>query len=73
MFLRSSGIDRKIPLLRTVNGQKAFSYHEVKFWNGLERELLRGNLPVNSKESEECSIKSIFPFFSYFIMLHTVL
>ena len=36
-FLRSSGTDLKIPLLKTINGQKAFSYRGPKLWNSLER------------------------------------
>ena len=34
--LRSSGNDLKIPLLKTTNGQKAFSYRCAKLWNSLE-------------------------------------
>ena len=36
-FLRSSETDLKIPLLKTINGQKAFSYRGPKLWNSLER------------------------------------
>ena len=36
-FLRSSETDLKIPLLKTINGQKAFSYRSPKLWNGLQR------------------------------------
>ena len=36
-FLRSSETDLKIPLLKTINGQKAFPYHGAKLWNSLER------------------------------------
>ena len=36
-FLRSSETDLKIPLLKTINGQKAFSYRGAKLWNSLER------------------------------------
>ena len=36
-FLRSSETDLKIPLLKTINGQKAFSYRGAKLWNNLER------------------------------------
>ena len=36
-FLRSSETDLKIPLLKTINGQKAFSYRGAKLWNCLER------------------------------------
>ena len=36
-FLRSSETDLKIPLLKTINGQKAFSYRGPKLWNGLQR------------------------------------
>ena len=35
--LRSSETDLKIPLLKTINGQKAFSYRGAKLWNSLER------------------------------------
>ena len=34
--LRSSGTDLKTPVLRTINGQKAFSYRGARLWNGLE-------------------------------------
>ena len=37
-FLRSSQTDLKIPLLKTINGQKAFSYRGPKLWNGLQRD-----------------------------------
>ena len=36
-FLRSSETDLKIPLLKTINGQKALSYCGPKLWNSLER------------------------------------
>ena len=36
-FLRSSETDLKIPLLKTISGQKAFSYRGPKLWNSLER------------------------------------
>ena len=36
-FLHSSETDLKIPLLKTINGQKAFSYRGPKLWNSLER------------------------------------
>ena len=36
-FLRSSETDLKVPLLKTVNGQKASSYCGPKPWNSLER------------------------------------
>ena len=36
-LLRSSETDLKIPLLKTINGQKAFSYRGAKLWNSLER------------------------------------
>ena len=36
--LRSSETDLRLPLLKTVNGQKAFSYHGAKLWNSLEKE-----------------------------------
>ena len=36
-FLRSSETDLKLPLLKTINGQKAFSYRGAKLWNRLER------------------------------------
>ena len=36
-FLRSSETDLKIRLLKTINGQKAFSYRSPKLWNGLQR------------------------------------
>ena len=36
-FLRSSETDLKIPLLKTINGQKAFSYRGAKLWNCLAR------------------------------------
>ena len=36
-FLRSSETDLKIPLLKMINGQKAFSYRGPKLWNSLER------------------------------------
>ena len=36
-FLRSTETDLKIPLLKTINGQKAFSYRGPKLWNGLQR------------------------------------
>ena len=32
-FLRSSETDIKIPLLKSINGQKAFSYRCVRQWN----------------------------------------
>ena len=38
-FLRSSETDLKIPLLKTMNGQKAFSYRGPKLWNGLQRAI----------------------------------
>ena len=34
-FQRSSEINLKIPLLKTINGQKAFSYRVAKLWNSL--------------------------------------
>ena len=37
-FLRSSDTDVRIPLLRTINGQKVFSFRRAKLWNSLERE-----------------------------------
>ena len=36
--LRSSGNDLKIPLLKTTDGQKAFSYQGAKLWDSLEME-----------------------------------
>ena len=39
-FLRSSETDLKIPLLKTINGQKAFSFRGPKLWNGLQRAII---------------------------------
>ena len=36
--LRSSDADVKLPLLKTINGQKAFSFRGAKIWNSLEKE-----------------------------------
>ena len=36
--LRSTETDLRLPLLKTANGQKAFSYRGAKLWNSLERE-----------------------------------
>ena len=36
--LRSSDTDVKLPLLKTINGQKAFSFRGAKIWNSLEKE-----------------------------------
>ena len=36
--LRSTETDLRLPLLKTVNGQKAFSYRGAKLWNSLEKE-----------------------------------
>ena len=36
-FLRSSETDLKMPLQKTINGQKVFSYRGAKLWNCLER------------------------------------
>ena len=36
--LRSTETDLRLPLLKTGNGQKAFSYRGAKLWNSLERE-----------------------------------
>ena len=36
--LRSTEIDLRLPLLKTANGQKAFSYRGANLWNSLERE-----------------------------------
>ena len=30
--------DVKLPLLKTINGQKAFSFRGAKIWNSLEKE-----------------------------------
>ena len=35
---RSTETDLRLPLLKTVNGQKAFSYRGAKLWNSLEKE-----------------------------------
>ena len=35
-LLRSSGTDLKIPLLKTINGQKSVSHRGAKLWKGLE-------------------------------------
>ena len=37
--LRSSGNDLKIPLLKTTDGQKAFSYRGTKLWDNLEMQI----------------------------------
>ena len=34
--LRNSGIDLAIPLLRTANGQKSFSYRGASLWSSLD-------------------------------------
>ena len=36
--LRSTETDLRLPLLKTANGQKAFSYRGAKLWNSLPRE-----------------------------------
>ena len=36
-FLRSSEVDLKKLLLKSISGQKAFSYRAAKLWNNLER------------------------------------
>ena len=36
--MRSSETDLKIPLLKTISGQKSFSYRGAKLWNSLERD-----------------------------------
>ena len=36
--LRSTETDLRLPLLKTANGQKAFSYRGAKLWNSLRRE-----------------------------------
>ena len=36
--LRSSDTDVKLPLLKTINGQKVFSFRGAKIWNSLEKE-----------------------------------
>ena len=36
--LRSTETDLRLPLLKTVNGQKAFSYRGAKLWNSLGKE-----------------------------------
>ena len=36
--LRSTETDLRLPLLKTANGQKAFSYRGAKLWNSLQRE-----------------------------------
>ena len=38
LFMLSSDIDVRIPLLKTINGQNAFSFRGAKLWNSLERE-----------------------------------
>ena len=45
--LRSSETELRIPLLKTINGKKAFSYRGAKLWNNLERERDIGTLPEN--------------------------
>ena len=37
--LRSSETDLRIPLYKTSNGQKSFSYRGVHLWNSLEPEV----------------------------------
>ena len=36
--MRSSDTDVRIPLLKTINDQKTFSFRGAKSWNSLERE-----------------------------------
>ena len=36
--LRSTETDLRLPLLKTANGQKAFSYRGAKLWNSLPKE-----------------------------------
>ena len=36
--LRSTETDLRLPLLKTANGQKAFSYRGAKLWISLQRE-----------------------------------
>ena len=37
--LRNSEFDLRIPLFKTRNGQKSFSYRGVNVWNSLEPEV----------------------------------
>ena len=48
--LRSSETDLRLPLLKTVNGQKAFSFCGAKLWNSLEREAKLAPSLKTSKE-----------------------
>ena len=36
--LRNTGTDHKLPLKRSANGQRCFSYRGVKLWNSLSAE-----------------------------------
>ena len=66
-FLRSSETDLKIPLLKTISGQKAFSYRGAKLWNSLERASKIGPLPENVQRSSIVGDNSYFIFtFSFY-------
>ena len=48
--LHSKETDLRLPLLKTANGQKAFSYRGAKLWNSLPREAKLAPSLKNFKE-----------------------
>ena len=65
-FLRSSDTDVRIPLLRTINGRKAFSFRGAKLWNSLERKTKSAPSLKNVKTIIERVI-ALISFLLYFL------
>ena len=69
--LRSTETDLRLPLLKTADGQKAFSYRGAKLWNSLERskigtfpEIFQGTTTEGGTTLLSCS----FSYPLYFIV-----
>ena len=65
-FLRSSDTDVRIPLLRTINDQKAFSFRGAKLWNSLERKTKSApSLKNNYRKSYSLNFISTLLFIDF--------
>ena len=56
--LRNTKIDLKLPLLKTSNGQKCFSYRGARLWNKLSANVKRAQTQYQFKKIYKISRES---------------
>ena len=66
--LRNTATDLQVPLLKTCNGQRAFSYRGARFWNHLDLEVKQASYFKAFKDAVKNDLFSSF-FLSFINLL----